>query len=305
MKKVYATLLLTFLLPFSAFAAFNDVQMPSGTVLVLSIGGSDLQFTVNEGNVQDLTVNSGSVDFTLAPGSNVSISSSNRRNLDYSGLGRAQASVSCDSTSSSVSISLAGSESSDESVTVTPQTTTCVVPGTSGGGGGPEPAPTPAPAPTTTSVSAPAPATTATATTSATAVTQASAVTTILPSVTASSSAAPAISAVFTRDLFRGTRGEDVQRLQTLLAQDKAVYPDGLVTGFFGILTESAVKRFQAKYSLPQVGRVGPLTRQKLAAVFTKSASQTQATNQALQAQILELQKKVQELLKQLQAPKP
>src|SRR3989344_7067155 len=44
-----------------------------------------------------------------------------------------------------------------------------------------------------------------------------------------------------------GSRGDQVVILQTLLSLDSDVYPEGLITGFFGPLTENAVKRFQAK----------------------------------------------------------
>lgn len=76
------------------------------------------------------------------------------------------------------------------------------------------------------------------------------------------------ISPVFTTDLYRGMKNDDVKRLQQLLASDKDIYPEGLITGTFGPLTEKAVKAFQKKYGLPQVGRVGPQTRTKLQEVF-------------------------------------
>ena len=60
--------------------------------------------------------------------------------------------------------------------------------------------------------------------------------------------------------LRRGAQGEDVRVLQKFLATDPAIYPEGLITAFFGSLTESAVKRFQAKIKLEQVGQVGPQT---------------------------------------------
>ena len=63
-----------------------------------------------------------------------------------------------------------------------------------------------------------------------------------------------------------------VSALQKFLAEDNEVYPEGLVTGFFGNLTEQAVKRFQAKYGVvssgsPETtgyGMVGPKTRAKI-----------------------------------------
>lgn len=66
------------------------------------------------------------------------------------------------------------------------------------------------------------------------------------------------------RHMRQGMSGEDVTLLQTTLAGDSNVYPEGLITGFFGRLTEKAVKRFQEKHSLEQVGNVGPRTLKKL-----------------------------------------
>lgn len=67
-----------------------------------------------------------------------------------------------------------------------------------------------------------------------------------------------------THALFVGVRGDDVLSLQAYFAQDKLIYPEGLVTGYFGKLTEAAVKRFQVKYGIDAVGIVGPITRAKL-----------------------------------------
>ncbi len=57
-----------------------------------------------------------------------------------------------------------------------------------------------------------------------------------------------------------GSRGVNVSNLQAFLGTNSSIYPEGLVTGYFGILTSRAVARFQAMVGLPQVGRVGPLT---------------------------------------------
>lgn len=69
-----------------------------------------------------------------------------------------------------------------------------------------------------------------------------------------------ASAATLTRQLDIGARGDDVSSLQMFLAQDTSVYPQGLVTGYFGVLTQAAVSRYQTKNGLPAVGRVGPLT---------------------------------------------
>jgi zinc D-Ala-D-Ala carboxypeptidase len=61
-----------------------------------------------------------------------------------------------------------------------------------------------------------------------------------------------------------GETNSDVTSLQTFFADNASIYPEGLVTGYFGGLTRSAVQRFQAQYGLDQVGRVGPMTQSKI-----------------------------------------
>ena len=61
-----------------------------------------------------------------------------------------------------------------------------------------------------------------------------------------------------------GARGTNVSNLQTFLAANPSIYPQGLVTGYFGGLTFSAVKTFQGQYGFDQVGRAGPLTIAKM-----------------------------------------
>ena len=63
-----------------------------------------------------------------------------------------------------------------------------------------------------------------------------------------------------TRELQLGMSGTDVSALQTFLAADATLYPQGLVTGYFGSLTKAAVIKFQARNSIATVGRVGPIT---------------------------------------------
>lgn len=62
------------------------------------------------------------------------------------------------------------------------------------------------------------------------------------------------------RQLEVGSRGSDVSALQSFLAGDATLYPQGLVTGYFGFLTKAAVSNFQSRNGIPAVGRVGPLT---------------------------------------------
>lgn len=83
----------------------------------------------------------------------------------------------------------------------------------------------------------------------------------ILALQAATTGAEVATSARFLRNLNLGSQGDDVEDLQELLAEDSEVYPEGLVTGHFGQLTHRAVKRFQKKHGLEEVGTAGPRTR--------------------------------------------
>ncbi len=73
--------------------------------------------------------------------------------------------------------------------------------------------------------------------------------------------------------LKQGSVGDQVTALQSMLSLDPSLYPEKLVTGVFGKLTAAAVKRFQKKYGLPQVGHVGPQTLKKLNSIFGSATS--------------------------------
>jgi len=87
-------------------------------------------------------------------------------------------------------------------------------------------------------------------------------------------STTPKVSQVlkFVRPLKKGMSGPEVKELQTFLAQFPGVYPEGMVTGYFGALTEAAVKRFQTEQGIvtsgsPETtgfGQIGPKTVLKL-----------------------------------------
>ena len=77
----------------------------------------------------------------------------------------------------------------------------------------------------------------------------------------------------FVRPLALGLRHADVSNLQKALKTDLSVYPEGLVTGYFGSMTLKAVQKFQEKYGIaspgvPGYGNVGPATRAKLNALY-------------------------------------
>ncbi|MEK7067030.1 MAG: carboxypeptidase regulatory-like domain-containing protein [Patescibacteria group bacterium] len=68
-----------------------------------------------------------------------------------------------------------------------------------------------------------------------------------------------------TARLSSGMKNEEVRLLQTFLAKDKEIYPQGLVTGMFGKLTRAAVQKFQKKHGIKDVsGIVGDNTKAKI-----------------------------------------
>src|SRR3989338_1775518 len=77
------------------------------------------------------------------------------------------------------------------------------------------------------------------------------------------------------RPLARGANGEDVRMLQEALATDPDIYPEGDTSGFFGPLTERAVKRFQERFGLEQVGNVGPQTREHINYILEHGAGES------------------------------
>lgn len=84
-------------------------------------------------------------------------------------------------------------------------------------------------------------------------------------------------SVILTRQLDLTMTGSDVSALQIFLAKDPTLYPQGLVTGYFGPLTSGAVARFQTRNGLDAVGRVGPLTLVKLNAQMNYGMSDVNA----------------------------
>lgn len=74
-------------------------------------------------------------------------------------------------------------------------------------------------------------------------------------------SAISAVSAAaINRELQIGMYGTDVGVMQTFFKQDVTIYPQGLVTNYFGSMTRTAVRNFQARNGIATVGRVGPQT---------------------------------------------
>jgi peptidoglycan hydrolase-like protein with peptidoglycan-binding domain len=75
-----------------------------------------------------------------------------------------------------------------------------------------------------------------------------------------------------------GETNADVTSMQVFFADNSAIYPEGLVTGYFGNLSRSAVQRFQVQNGIVSsgsaastgYGRVGPSTRDKINSLITQ-----------------------------------
>lgn len=68
----------------------------------------------------------------------------------------------------------------------------------------------------------------------------------------------------FVHQFKKGDQDIEIEHLQEILVADGESYPEAYVTGYFGVLTEAALKRFQAKHSLPRTGIVDAATQAKL-----------------------------------------
>lgn len=65
--------------------------------------------------------------------------------------------------------------------------------------------------------------------------------------------------------LREGLTGDDIKTLQAVLAVDPTIYPEGLITGYFGRLTAQAVKRFQKKHGIEdELGKIARKTLERL-----------------------------------------
>ena len=71
-------------------------------------------------------------------------------------------------------------------------------------------------------------------------------------------------------NLFQGMSGAQVTQLQSILATDASLYPEKIVSGYFGSLTEAAVRRFQKKYGLAQTGVFDSNTRSVFSTVYSE-----------------------------------
>lgn len=261
MRKILLIISIILGSPFAALAA--NIEAVDGANLVLPSDSS--QYSLS-GNFSSLEINNASFSFNLTEDSNfVEIVSPDKKNLDI-GSSALDKTLTCRANDSVLRVNFGPSDTS-QTVTITPSGTCgsstggggIISSGGGGGGGGGGPAYEAAPSTQTVDKVA------------------------LLKQQIAATQVAIAqkiaekrvsVSAVFTRDLQLGGRGDEIKRLQELLASNAEIYPEGLTTGFYGQLTSSAVRRFQLKYGVIKNanelgnGRVGPKTRAKLNEIF-------------------------------------
>ena len=269
--KIYQRIFLVGLLiaPISVLA----VDLTEDISLILPSTGE--AYILNSASTFDsLEISNGSLSFSLSAGQSVRLSSSLKRPL----TNNQSMSTNCLTDRSEVYRNLA-SGSAAETFTVTPGTGTCdgsdtTPPGSGspsiggGGGGGGSSAPSiPSQTPASPSGASVAQKTLIEQLQSQIAVLMAQiAALKGVPSLPQQASPVAGIA----RTLAFGTKGSDVTLLQAFLAEDQSVYPEGKITGYFGRLTSAAVKRFQKKHGIDQVGIVGPKTRAKLNALMAQ-----------------------------------
>jgi peptidoglycan hydrolase-like protein with peptidoglycan-binding domain len=67
-------------------------------------------------------------------------------------------------------------------------------------------------------------------------------------------------------ELRRGMSADEIRAIQQILAEDPSIYPEGLITGYFGTSTERALNRFREKHGIldEKGGVLGEKTLKKL-----------------------------------------
>ena len=76
------------------------------------------------------------------------------------------------------------------------------------------------------------------------------------------------------RDLRKGMISEEIKAIQQILASDPDIYPEGTISGYYGPLTEKALKRFKEKHGIKdedKEDRIGQKTLEKLIELLEKN----------------------------------
>ena len=273
MKKLLICLSIL-LAPLVAGAAYNDVTLTTDTVI--NVGGIDLDVTGSSAVVQSITVNTSSFSFVLLDNATIQVTSADRRLLGSSSDGSVVYVTAEECDSSQNMIKFGPVSGAANTITVTPSANTCTVPASASPLGG--------------------------SSSRNRSITTLAVIPTPTPTVTPGQ-------ATFTRNLSVGSTGAEVTALQQLLVSEgHLVMPTGVAYGYYGSLTVVAVKAYQAKYGIDQVGVVGPITRAQLnkdsvaaPVVDTTSSQATPAEISTMMSQINALLQQVQELQAQLE----
>lgn len=293
MKKQLFTIVVLFLcgmflVPVDVLGAHDTVTFDAATDLYF--WGVPATVSVSSGGeVAGFTINSASLDLDMESGSTITLTSTDKK-IMTSNLGTK---ASCGTDSSVLSVSSGSTQgiSIDISVNTCPSGSAVVSTGGTGGGGGgssAEPA-TPQVLATTTVKTTTTTATAKPVSQMTTAELQAKVaeLTQLIVQLQAqlvamlggAQTGGVSSAGGLTSDLKFGQTSEAVRLLQTWLAKDSEVYPEGKITGYFGALTKVAVKKFQEKYASEVLsptgltsgtGMVGAYTRAKLNSLYGK-----------------------------------
>lgn len=264
-RSIILSLTLSLLAPLGVLAAAVTVE--NDTTVTMTGGNT---FTMNSGSkFESMTVNESSVDYSLNTDGVLFLTSGTRAIFSVSGVDNVGRSTVCNTGNSTIEIRHDVSTTTSQTANVSYATTGCpavvtssssgsssangpIVSSGGGGGGSVPPAPTPTPSSSLTLVEQLR--------------NQIAAISAQIAALKGVPALPPQASpmAQIKRALALGSKGADVTALQTFLAKDTSVYPEGVISGYFGKLTEQAVKRFQKKYGIDQLGITGPKTRAKL-----------------------------------------
>lgn len=256
----YLIIPIALLLCFGSMAQAADVSISESSVITVA----SINLTVSgTASMDSITVGSDSFSAILSKGGSITITSADRRSFTVS-PSQYQESFSCGDSQSTATIANNLWDTAI-TVTVTPSTSSCSNGGGGGviSGGGGAIAPTIPVQTTDTTVSTPA------------VLEQPAVITAPTITVEQLSVAAQTQAPVFVSSLKYGISSDEVRKLQIVLAQDPSIYPEGLVTGYFGNATKKAVAAFQEKYGIEAVGNVGPKTRAKLNELYGSTSLTT------------------------------
>jgi peptidoglycan hydrolase-like protein with peptidoglycan-binding domain len=283
-------LILSFSVPGFIFAAaYDDVTLTTSASIVA--GGKTYNiYTVNT-VLESLTVNPSNFSFVLDSGSSIRIKSADGTQMTFADSSTVNTvENTCNSTGSI--LELTGKPAS-ATITVTPTTTAC-----SGSSSSSSSAPAGAVAVSALSSGGGSPAPVVATTTNVP----------VTPSTVVVGNSGTFAGVTFTKRLTKGSKGKDIENLQKFLATDQDIYPGGQVTGYYGVLTQKAVQKFQEKYSIAKkgsvgYGEVGPATRAKLNLLLKGTAANvTSGTQASLETQIAALLKMAADLTAQVKS---